>query len=348
MLLDEVRKNPLPFAFWASIHTAVMLWLFLNKDCSLCNDVSKRRFFHPLTVVVLVALNGVLYFWTLASSPQFWEQPETAMNSYTSGANSRGSFNTQDGGSFSAFRPGGSDSGSATRDRESWREMREAGGVTAFASSENSDANLLQSQCNGNGSFSRLGSGSAPKGPPSDVERGDFALPLRSKYCWKCKAYVMRHDHHCPFLGGCIGLGNHRTFYLFIAVQTGLTIYTAVLNLECFRKETAEASWVVANGLPILVMIVCVLGLMVLLPLFLFHTYLISANTTTYEVLARDKIWYLQVYPAGVNPFNKGILANLRTFFTEGVERTMPTMTDLEERQSRETLWDNRYYSCCG
>ena len=42
-----------------------------------------------------------------------------------------------------------------------------------------------------------------PRGP-----LGTDGDALRGHYCKVCDAYVVRSDHHCPFLGVCVGAHN--------------------------------------------------------------------------------------------------------------------------------------------
>ncbi|KAF9404731.1 palmitoyltransferase for Vac8p [Podila epigama] len=58
--------------------------------------------------------------------------------------------------------------------------------------------------------------------------------PDRCHHCSECDQCVLRMDHHCPWVNGCIGYDNHKFFYLFI-------FYGSVL-----------AVWVVATMIPVL------------------------------------------------------------------------------------------------
>ena len=298
----EVRKNPSvtlfgPFGFWCSLHTAIVLWLFLNKDCRLHEDLANERLLSPLVTLAFLLLTAFTYLWALGSVPKHFDsqQEEDAI---------------------------GGDEEEGNQEGEGLLSETESEGASTRVQRQHRQHQQQQHQ-------------------------SDLLLPLRAKYCKRCKACVLRHDHHCPFFGGCIGLGNHRTFYLFLAVQTGLCAYAAELNSQCYRKETAGKSWVADNGLPILVTIVISLALLVLVPLFLTHTYLILKNKTTYELLAREKIWYLEAYGSDVNPFDRGWYENAKIFFRGEVEHTMPSSEELEQRLGKETIWDNSYYSCC-
>lgn len=48
--------------------------------------------------------------------------------------------------------------------------------------------------------------------------------PMRVKHCLECRRCVHAFDHHCPYIGQCVGEGNHRYFVVFLAAHSALAM----------------------------------------------------------------------------------------------------------------------------
>ena len=45
-------------------------------------------------------------------------------------------------------------------------------------------------------------------------------LPYRAKHCDICRRCVRKYDHHCFWVGGCVGELNHGKFLVFVTTQS--------------------------------------------------------------------------------------------------------------------------------
>lgn len=85
--------------------------------------------------------------------------------------------------------------------------------------------------------------------------------------------------------------------------------------------------------------------------LWIFHTFLLGTGRTTNEHVYRRNgpVAYLQHVPRKVSAFDQGVVKNVyNACCTTGpVLYRLPPREQLIESAQTETVWDNRFYSCC-
>ncbi|XP_053285022.1 palmitoyltransferase ZDHHC9 isoform X1 [Pleuronectes platessa] len=110
--------------------------------------------------------------------------------------------------------------------------------------------------------------------------------PPRASHCSICDNCVDRFDHHCPWVGNCVGKRNYRYFYLFTLSLSLLTIYIFTFDIVHVVMRSVDKGFL--NTLKetpgtVLEVLVCFFTLWSVVGLTGFHTYLISLNQTTNE-----------------------------------------------------------------
>ncbi|KAK2506520.1 hypothetical protein MC885_018168, partial [Smutsia gigantea] len=165
--------------------------------------------------------------------------------------------------------------------------------------------------------------------------------PPRTSHCSVCDNCVERFDHHCPWVGNCVGRRNYRFFYAFIlslsfltafifaCVVTHLTLRSQGSNFLSTLKETPARYPLSPSGCPGGTkapalgrvpaphpamegndLVICFFSIWSILGLSGFHTYLVASNLTTNEDIKGS--WSSKRGgEASVNPYShKSVITN--------------------------------------
>lgn len=112
--------------------------------------------------------------------------------------------------------------------------------------------------------------------------------PPRASHCSMCDNCIERFDHHCPWVGNCVGKRNYRYFYLMIATITLLCIYVlafTITHIVMLSKESDNTLISAMSQTPASVIeaLIAFFAVWSVLGLAGFHSYLAGTNQTTNE-----------------------------------------------------------------
>ncbi|CAI2358751.1 unnamed protein product [Moneuplotes crassus] len=121
--------------------------------------------------------------------------------------------------------------------------------------------------------------------------------PPRSSHCGSCDSCVERIDHHCPWLGTCIGKRNYKYFFIFINLLSFLIILCIILSLlEIYLRvrKNMDSGNSISKALeltfskapyPLIYIAICILASTFVIVLCGYHHKLLCKSLTTNEDL---------------------------------------------------------------
>ncbi|KAJ2078181.1 Palmitoyltransferase [Coemansia sp. RSA 988] len=155
--------------------------------------------------------------------------------------------------------------------------------------------------------------------------------PPRTHHCADCDRCVLKMDHHCPWIGSCVGFWNQGHFLRFVYmvdVTCGFAMTLHVMRMYELVVDSLNGTYYVRQptqtevAFLIINMTLLFFVLVLVGALSCYHLYLVSRNTTTIESREKDRVAKLvrskRCQPTPY-PYDLGVVRNFKALFGDSV-----------------------------
>ena len=118
-------------------------------------------------------------------------------------------------------------------------------------------------------------------------------IPIRSKHCKYCRKCVAMYDHHCDWIGNCVGEKNKPLFLIFVFCHCLEILFSIIIvkyknndqTLGSFNLNEDSSSWMKSNILLFINLILECLFFVFVNSLLIYHISLLWINQSTCKIL---------------------------------------------------------------
>eukprot|EP00747_Dinoflagellata_sp_TGD_P224822 gnl/TRDRNA2_/TRDRNA2_97778_c1_seq1.p1 gnl/TRDRNA2_/TRDRNA2_97778_c1~~gnl/TRDRNA2_/TRDRNA2_97778_c1_seq1.p1 ORF type:complete len:338 (+),score=25.53 gnl/TRDRNA2_/TRDRNA2_97778_c1_seq1:71-1084(+) len=191
-------------------------------------------------------------------------------------------------------------------------------------------------------------------------EKCGIYQPLRTKHCRLCGRCCRTHDHHCPWLGVCVGEDNHGLFMCFTCLQLVHCLLIDWFAIEARNRRSTDRHPHFAEerkfnpfqpfpGQPLLFIgfLLSFAFTLMLTCLVPKHLVLALSSLTTWEIHRWYNMEHFRDFPVGPeevgSPFTKATACGnlfVRLFGPRWCPKRLHTMTGLKYDDEGGIIWE--------